>query len=272
MSPENDGGNNLPVPIQGGRVPSIDVGGFQIPLKRTLAALDKLIATPIEVLADAVEKKLKDNLDSHVEAVKRKREQRGKKEKIAKPSVKTTKAIGEWATAAAEVDMEDRDLSAVWRAVLDEILDERRDGEDLLRIVKSTPSSEIRFFLKRFGPRKEEMRISDLAGPYKSLYSSRIFWELDPIKRLRDQGLLRPLISASMFAVGAAIVTIYLYFTKTVMDAFFQNPFDWRLAVPLLIASMLVYFVPLRLLYRPTELGERLRDLYEQYRQDYPDQ
>ncbi len=126
----------------------IDIAGIPIPLKRTFGALDRLIATPIEALADVLEKRLASNIASHVEAVQKERSRRGKKVKFENPSPRTTKAIGDWAAGASEVDPKEKDLSAVWRAVLDEILEGGDSSEDLLRIVKLLPNSDIRYFLQ----------------------------------------------------------------------------------------------------------------------------
>jgi hypothetical protein len=91
---------------------SVNLAGLPVPLRRTFGALDRLLALPIEAVGDALEKKLKGNVESHVDAVQKKRVRKGKKEKIVDLSPKTAKEMGEWATAAAEVDPDDKDLSA----------------------------------------------------------------------------------------------------------------------------------------------------------------
>jgi hypothetical protein len=106
-----------------------------------------LIAIPIEALADAMESKIKGNLNSHVEAVQARRSKKGKKTKIDDPSVRTTKAIADWATLAGAVEQKDKELSALWRSILDKIMENEDEGEDLLRVVQGLSNADLRYFL-----------------------------------------------------------------------------------------------------------------------------
>src|ERR1700730_12548746 len=145
----SDGKEVVPA-SHGGKGFSIDIAGIPIPLKRTFGALDKLIAVPIEVLADAIEKKLKSNLDEHVDTVKKERKKKGKTDTVKNPPIKTTKQIADLGPSASEIGPGEADMSAVWRSILDEILDGRDEADDLLRIVKTASSSDIRLFLERY--------------------------------------------------------------------------------------------------------------------------
>src|SRR5258708_18669145 len=75
---------------------TLNLAGVPIPLRRTFAAIDRLFAIPIEVAGDALEKKMKDNLDSHVENVQKTRRKKGRKTSVENPSPKKTKAIAAW--------------------------------------------------------------------------------------------------------------------------------------------------------------------------------
>lgn len=124
---------------------TINLAGVPIPLRRTFAAIDRLFSIPIEVLGDTLEKKMKGNVDAHVEAVQKKRKKRGKNEKIDDPSPKVTRTIADWAINASGVEPEDKDMSALWEAVLDAIMDDEDEGEQLLKIVKEANRSDIRY-------------------------------------------------------------------------------------------------------------------------------
>src|SRR4051794_8399715 len=103
------------------------IAGLPIPLKKAGAAIDRLISVPFNVWADQLDAKMRGNTEKHVEAVQKKRTKNGKKTTAEDASVKAAKSIAEWTTAAAEVDENDKQLSAVWRGLLDAILDDRED-------------------------------------------------------------------------------------------------------------------------------------------------
>jgi hypothetical protein len=123
---------------------------FLFPCGELSLAIDRLFAIPIEVAGDALEKKLKGNLDEHVENVQKARRRKGKKDNLDNPSVKTTRAIADWARRAAEIDVEEVEPSSLWEALLDAIMDDEVRGERLLAIVRNAQPDDIRLVLARY--------------------------------------------------------------------------------------------------------------------------
>ena len=76
------------------RALSINVAGIPIPLRRTFGALDRLLAIPIEALGDTLERKMKANVDQHVEAIQKSRKRKGKQEMLKEPSPKNNSSDG----------------------------------------------------------------------------------------------------------------------------------------------------------------------------------
>jgi hypothetical protein len=248
----------------------LDVAGIPIPLKRTFAALDRLVALPVEALGDYVEKKLKGNVDSHVEAVQKKRRKKGKKENVENPSVKTTKRIASWAESASEVDPEEKDFSALWRALLNEILDEKDDAEDLMAIVKNARASDIRYFLECYAKNHPE---HGFRSARKILEIFKFGKDEEISDRLKANGLVRRTFSNSLL-----VTTLILTLTPVVLaiGSGFLNSARWDSAkVPALeivLGYMFITLIGISALAfnlkRPTELGKRLCDLYNQYVDD----
>jgi hypothetical protein len=260
MSNDGETGHKLPVSTHASTGLTLNIGGIPIPLRRTFGAIDRLIAVPIEALADVVESKIKKNLDSHVDAVQKARKAKGKKEKLADPSVRTTRAIAEWATAAAEVDPDEEDASAVWRSVLDEILEGGDDAEDLLRIVKALPSSDIRFFIEAYArsPR-----------PTLAMHDLFNFSGDDAIlSRLKTYGLITKTFSPSLLfsfigLTGGSLLFAYIAASNTMRWDNLPPTFQMTVAFGALIfAGALVMVFNL---YRPTALGKHLCRLYAVY-------
>jgi hypothetical protein len=151
MSDDDEPKGGLPVTSAGESQKGFHVNlpGLPIPLRRTFGAFDRLLALPIEAAADSLEKKLRGNVDAHVEAVQHKRVRAGKRKRLADPSTETVRAMAEWSVSASEIDPDkERELSAVWRGILDEIMDEREDGSELMRMVQSVPKSDVRFLIE----------------------------------------------------------------------------------------------------------------------------
>jgi hypothetical protein len=238
---------------------SFDVAGLPIPMRRTFGALDRLLALPIETLGDIVERKMKVNLESHVEIVQRQRRKKGKKETLEDPSVQTAKVIAEWAAEAGRAGAEDAELTAMWRAILDEIIDGGDDGEELLRIVKSIPTSSIRHFLKLFA---EHRRIESLGRVVDATH----------IDVLRSSGLVRRLFRIEWFrtALYVIVMLILSQYVVPAILAYFPNlippisPYGSRLFLPSLVIVS-VGFLFLYQLSEPSELGRRLIQLFREY-------
>lgn len=236
---------------------TLNVAGIPIPLRRTFGALDRLIAIPIEALADAMESKIRGNLDSHVEAVRTNRSKKGKKTKIDDPSVKTTRAIADWASSAAAVEQGDKELSALWRSILDKIMENEDDGEDLLRVVQGLSTADLRYFLNRFAG-KWTMRTLSKTAPEGA------------IERLHSAGLITRPISLP-FLFGATVAGLLLIGVSRPYASLLPNALLSILAQSfgLLGGSVAVVLAAVLLLialkYSPTQAGNRLCDLYKEY-------
>jgi hypothetical protein len=251
---------HLPAHAGGGF--TINLAGIPIPLRRTFAAIDRLFAIPIEALGDAWEKKIKGNLDSHVETVQKSRKKRGKKEKIDDPSLKLTRTMSDWAFNAADVGPEDKDMSALWQAILDAIMDDEDEGEQLLRIVKEAKRSDVRLFLRRFGV-VEGLSVGTEPGG---------------MERLRYAGLVEHVFGSNFIILFGAMCVAALYFIvryapKIIIGepplSNFSMIWVWlsNLAVPMgaTITIMLFFVYQLK---TPTRLGKRLLELYREYKKD----
>jgi hypothetical protein len=251
------------VPEGGSKNVSVNIAGISIPFRRAISAVDRLVALPVEALSDFLENKLKGNIDSHIDAVQEKRTRFGKPDKLAKPSVKTVKAVGEWAASAAEVDPQEKDLSAVWRAVLDRILDEKDDAEELLRIMKSLPTSDIRYFLRCYshieGSDTTTTFIFGLSNFLVDLASDHV-----SVSRLKQSGLLTGLVRVPLITVLVVTSGILFY---AAISGFGSRPWNTD-ALQLIVEfgglAALVLFVLSRL-HKPTPLGKRLCDGVREY-------
>jgi hypothetical protein len=241
---------------------TVNLAGVPIPLRRSFAALDRLIALPLEALGDRMEGKFKNNLNSHVEAVQTKRSVKGKKAQLDDPSVKTTRAITEWAAQAGGVEPEDKELSALWRTILDKIMENEDEGEDLLRIVQSLSNADVRYFLNRFAKKRTLVGYFTLVTPEGAA------------DRLHSAGLiLRPVNVPFLF--GSAILLLVVFsFLRSLMPinislAFISlgpktNSVINALFV-MVAAAGLIFFLK----YSPTTIGARLCELYREYHDQY---
>jgi hypothetical protein len=256
MSDEVKGG--LPAAVGGGvgNTPALDstrgfhinLAGVPIPLSRTFGALDKLLALPIEYAAEAVERKFKGNLGAHVDAVQERRQRRGRKEKLENPSPGALRAMNEWAASAGEVPKSDLERSALWRALLDGIMDDDEDGQELLEIVKRLPRSDVREFLWTYG--RESNSTLGL-----------ILSQGEDLARLQASGLLErkfKLLPVVWFGIAGTLGTVYL-----LAQIVFQEFGTAILAI--MIMSGLGGAGALRV-RRPSRLGKKLCELYEEYR------
>src|SRR5262249_7472072 len=131
------------------------------------------------------------------------------------PSPKTTRIIEEWARSAAEVNADDKDMSALWRAVLDEILGEGGEGADLLRVVKSQPASDIRFFLECY-PRPEEPLLRQLRTlvRWDQAYDDAVTARLTSAGLVQRRYSLRRLITFLLLTI-APLFTMYVVITNS---------------------------------------------------------
>lgn len=173
---------------------TLNLAGVPVPLRRTFAAIDRLFAIPIEVAGDALEKKMKGNLDSHVENVQKTRRKKGKKDSLENPSLKTTRAIIDWSRRAAEVDADEPSLASLWEALLDAILDDEAEGEKLLALVRDAQPGDIRFFLAKFADAPGR-RVGEAA-----------WWN-----RLENLGLVKRLLSSYNVITLCIVVAVGLY-------------------------------------------------------------
>jgi hypothetical protein len=211
-----------------------------------------------------IERKLKHNLETHVETVQKARCKRKKKEKIEDPSPKTTRVIEEWATNAAEVGDDDKDMAALWRALLDEILEEGDDGADLLRIVRSLPPSDVRFFLKNF------------AEPTASIHQVlRTSFRLDRsyedvvITRLTNGGLVQRRFSLRLLITFLLLTVAPLFMMYVVVansPKWDTPPIPWVLILGLAAIATTGVTAFLYSHHVPTKLGAKLCELYKEYR------
>jgi hypothetical protein len=241
-----------------GKAFTLNVAGIPIPLRRTFGAIDRLISIPIEALADAVESKFKGNLNSHVEAVQTRRSKKRKKTKIDDPSVKTTKAIADWAVGAGAVEQADKELSALWRTILDKIMENEDEGEDLLRVVQSLSNADLRYFLNRFaGMRTILARFGQIAPE-------------GTIERLRSAGLIYRPVSLSLL-FGASIIMFIAFsfvrsFYQIILSPFVISVVQGHGFISTLLAIGAAAVALLFLLrHSPTQAGDRLSDLYREY-------
>ncbi len=226
----------------------MNLPGLPIPLRRTFGAIDRLIAIPIEVLGDKLEEKLKRNLDNHVDAVQKKRKQRGKQSTFEDVSVRTAIAIEDWSLSASAVDPSDDDLSAVWRAVLDAILDDESYGEEFLRIVKEAKPSDIRFFLTYY-------RFVDfIRGTDADARLSRLV-NLGLCYRLWSRSLL------IMFIMLAVLTSLGLITILTATRSL--SGVEYVPGVVIILSCSALYWVLQA--HRLTPVGKRFINLYEDY-------
>ncbi|SFJ53931.1 hypothetical protein [Bradyrhizobium sp. cf659] len=224
------------------------VTGVPIPLKRTGAAIDRLISVPFNVWADQLDAKMRGNTENHVQAVQKKRTKKGKKTSAEDVSVKAAKSIVEWTEASAEVDEKDEQLSAVWRGLLDAILDDRDDPEELLRIVRRTAPSDLRLFLTR-GRSPVGLLLSNNAA----------------VDRLKANGLVESFMPKTIFFLllvfsGTAVLYATLIQSKS-LDRMDQFPVY---SVALSMSALL----PLAFFWvssRPSKQGKKLILLYREY-------
>jgi hypothetical protein len=251
------------VPEGGAKSMSVNIAGIPIPFRRTFSAVDRLLALPVEALSDFIENKLKGNIDTHIDAVQEKRRRVGKPDKLAKPSVKTVKALGEWAASAAEVDSKERDLSAVWRSVLDRILDEKDDAEELLRTMKSLPSSDIRYFLRCYSHNQDSdttmIFILGFSNFVVDLASDHV-----SVSRLKESGLLTGLVRVPLIAVLVVTSGILFYAANSGFGSRPWNTDALQLIVECGGLAALILFVLSRL-HKPTPLGKRLCEGVREY-------
>jgi hypothetical protein len=230
---------------------TLKIGDLSIPLPpRTFAAIDRLFALPFNALADLLERKLRENLDGHVEAVQEARRQRGKSERVAEFSIKTTRAISEWASLAANVGPEDEELSAVWRALLDEIMDEGDDAEELIRVVRGLRRSDIHFFIRAFAQRNPGALPTPILGLVENDAA---------IERLRGQGLIKRMFTASALSLFGASLAVMSYFVISLIGS------GNKLEIPIVAAFGVFTLVIMYQFWRATALGRQLARLYRLY-------
>jgi hypothetical protein len=238
----------------------VDLSGFPIPMRRTFSALDRLVALPFEALGDRLEQSLKSNLDGHVDAVQKNRTKRGKKARVDDPPLKMAKMILEWAESASDVGPEEKELSAFWRAVLDEILDEDDEAAELIQVVRSLRKSDVRFFLRRFVQPTWRNRVL----PFLDSFTSR-----DAIARLQTAGLVDRATSllfmiAAALGVGLAMNLVSRRFPGAFDFLNVGSPYAEIFFLGGLPIVLLLSIVSL-CVRSPTEFGTKLCNRYREY-------
>lgn len=184
----------------------------------------------------------------------KRRKAKGKRESIQDPSVKTTKRLAEWAAAASEVEPEDIELSAMWRSILDSILDSEDESEQLLRVVKALPGSDIRIFLNQCDSPTSVMQA------FRKIFAPVSDAALD---RLRAQGLIRRVVGYPFMTAAAAMGGLFwFYFNAWVgkLEEFLSPPF-----LLAMVATFAFILAPILRLHNATALGRRLHRLYKEY-------
>jgi hypothetical protein len=238
-----DGGDS------GGLIEAIT--GLPIPLKKTGAAIDRLISVPFNVWADQLDAKMRGNTEKHVEAVQKKRTKKGKKTTAEDASVKAVKSIAEWTTSAAEVDESDEQLSAVWRGLLDAILDDRDDPEELLRIVRSTSPSDFRLFLKQ-GQTPVGLLLMNNAT----------------VDRLKANGLIEAFMPRTLFFIilvfSGTAVLLWTQMQTRSLESLDKFPLPTVVYAVSALLPIVFFWVSMR----PSRQGRRLLSLYREYRSD----
>lgn len=221
--------------------------GSIIPLKKTRTAIDSLIAVPFEVWRDQLSAKMRGNVEKHVDAVKTKRTKQKKKTTIDHTSLKIAESLAEWGTAASQIDESEKEFSAMWRGLLGAILDEE-DPEDLIKIVKTTPSSDLRMFLD-YG--QSPMRL--------------LFHSSSALDRLKANGLIEGVITREIFFIVLILVgAIVLYLVQMLPRSL--DSVDQLLLKSVLVS--VIALVPLAISWiwqKPTRQGQSLLKLYREY-------
>ncbi|MCK1457085.1 hypothetical protein IVB34_01585 [Bradyrhizobium sp. 2] len=222
--------------------------GLPIPLKKTGAAIDRLLSVPFNVWADQLDAKMRGNTNKHVEAVETKRKKKGKKTTADDASVKTAKTLADWTVSASEVNEDDPQLSAVWRGLLDAILDDRDDPDELLRIVQATSPSDLRLFLTRGRTPTGLLLMNNAVAD-----------------RLKTNGLVEPFMPRTMFFLmmvfTGTVVLLWTQMQTRSLDRLDQFPFQTVAYGVSALIPIVFFWVSLR----PSRQGRKLIDLYKEY-------
>ncbi|UGA46713.1 hypothetical protein HU230_0011995 [Bradyrhizobium quebecense] len=249
----------------------LSIPGIQVSLPRTARALDRIVSVPFEGLAGYVEGKFGANVDAHIDAVEQVRKRKGQASKVDNPTIERLERIDNWIANAGKVDPTDPEMSAVWRGVLDEILNDSDDAKELIDVVRGAPRSDIRLFLWNFRRKGRSifgLSRGDFLVPAKTLDDAEMGVA---IERLIRSGLVRRAYSPGVPLLIAVIGLFSLLGVGWITDeALLATPIQSRAIVRL----MLVTFGGLSVLLagvaysmkRPTRLGRRLIELYEEYR------
>jgi hypothetical protein len=224
------------------------ITGLPIPLKKTGAAIDRLISVPFDVWADQLNAKMRGNTEKHVDAVQKKRAKKGKKTTAEDASVKAAKSIAEWTTSAAEVDESDEQLSAVWRGLLDAILDDRDDPEELLRIVRATSPSDLRLFLKQGHP------------------VGLLLMNNATVDRLKATGLVEAFMPRMLFFMilvfSGTAVLLWTQMQTRSLESLDKFPLQTVTYAVSALLPIVFFWVSMR----PSRQGRRLLSMYREYR------
>lgn len=126
----------------------LDLSSLPIPLKRTGAAIDGIIAAPLEVIQEKFEKRFKKNTDEHIEAVKRVRPDL--EIDTDNISVREFDNLQDWAEKARDIGSDEEELAATWRAALEITLDEN-DNLRIVQAIKNLSYEAIMILIKSDG-------------------------------------------------------------------------------------------------------------------------
>jgi hypothetical protein len=245
-----------------------EVGALPIPLKKTGAAIDRLLSVPIDAAANWVEEKFKSNIDEHVDRVVKSRGKRSKPSKVGKEelSIEKMQSRRSWAAEAGQVDEEDRVLSAAWRAALDRILDQQGEEDDLLRALAGVQRGNLRGFLSRYGWQGRWLLILHRFGDRWNVDASELA-NARLITRFFNVRVLTLLFIAALFLYPIANFLQYIFVYQPVnVPAWISR--RWAAAedlglLPWAIGFAVVVVYLASRIFVPTELG---RDLLRRYR------
>ncbi len=237
--------------------PVFSVNIAELPLPKTFAALDRVLSIPLHALADLFDKVFNRNVDSHVSKVQGTRKKKGKKEKVDF-SVKSTRLLADWVLRAGEVDPSQAELSAIWEAILDAIMDDEDQGEQLLKTVREARPSDIRFFLRRFAGAKG----SSLGegGEFSRLEALGLVNRIFSLSAVIGTGITAAIILylidrfAPLRIIGQPSLGFFGELFRTIADY----------ALPIGVVVVLLMFLAY-LMHSTTKLGDELCRRYREY-------
>lgn len=170
------------------------------------------------------------------------------------PSEQQTVLAAEWVERAQAIDPEDKELAAVWEALLGKIYHKLGDAEEMITAVRKLDPQDAQLLFHVEG--KWRRRIPDYANRYEKLVSIGLIE--------RNQG-------AQIVSVGSLVFILFLYFLvqsfnsilfKVLVGIGLAELADYvLLPVLVLLAILLYYFRFIKQIgkFRLTEFGKRVQ-------------